>query len=75
MYFQTKTIEYSKFLPNQLVQYSVFTPYPGTPIFNEFKDKIIAKNYEKFNLTPLFYQILKSNVVHGIFIDNLAFPT
>jgi len=51
-----KTIEYSKFLPNQLVQYSVFTPYPGTPIFNEFKDKIIAKNYEKFNQYNLVYE-------------------
>ena len=34
-----KTIEYSRFLPNQLVQFSVFTPYPGTPAYNEFKNK------------------------------------
>ena len=33
-----KTIQYSKFLPNQLVQFSVFTPYPGTPIYENYKD-------------------------------------
>ena len=44
-----KTIQYSILLPNQLVQYSVFTPYPGTPIYNEFKNKIIVRKFEKYN--------------------------
>ena len=51
-----RTIKYSKFLPNQLVQYSVFTPYPGTPVFDEFKDKITVNHYEKFNQYNLVYQ-------------------
>ena len=51
-----KTIQYSKFLPNQLVQFSVFTPYPGTPVYNEFKDKIIANDFEKFNQYNLVYK-------------------
>ena len=31
------TIKYSSLLPNKFVQFSVFTPYPGTPIFKEFE--------------------------------------
>ena len=27
----------------------MFTPYPGTPVFNEYKDKIIAGKNEDFN--------------------------
>ncbi len=43
------TIDYSLQLPHQLVQYSVFTPYPGTPIYSLYKDKINEKKFEKFN--------------------------
>ena len=50
------TIKYSKFLPNQLVQFSVFTPYPGTPAYSEFKDKIIVQDFEKFNQYNLVYK-------------------
>ena len=51
-----ETIEYSKFLPNQLVQFSVFTPYPGTPAYNDFKDKIVVQDYEKYNQYNLVYK-------------------
>ena len=42
--------------PNQLVQYSVFTPYPGTPIFKSYETKINTKKYENFNQYNLIYQ-------------------
>jgi len=51
-----KTINYSIFLPNQFVQYSVFTPYPGTPIFKMYEEKIIETKYEKFNQYNLIYK-------------------
>jgi anaerobic magnesium-protoporphyrin IX monomethyl ester cyclase len=51
-----KTIQYSKFLPNQLVQFSVFTPYPGTPSHNELSDKIIVQELEKYNQYNLIYK-------------------
>ncbi len=51
-----KSIEYSAFLPNQFVQYSVFTPYPGTPVYNLFEKKIIEQKYEKFNQYNLIYK-------------------
>ncbi len=44
-----ETIKYSTKLPHQLVQYSVFTPYPGTPIYSMYEKKIIEKRMEKFN--------------------------
>ena len=50
------TIDYSLELPNQLAQYSVFTPYPGTPIFKTYENKIIVKKYEKFNQYNLVYE-------------------
>jgi len=50
------TIEYSMQLPNQLVQYSVFTPYPGTPIFKLYENKISENNLERFNQYNLVYE-------------------
>ena len=50
------TINYSMLLSNQLVQYSVFTPYPGTPIFSLYENKINEKNYEKFNQYNLIFK-------------------
>ena len=38
------TIDYSIKLPNQLVQYSVFTPYPGTPIFSIYEITLLKKS-------------------------------
>ncbi len=51
-----KTIEYSAFLPNQFVQYSVFTPYPGTPIYSLYEKKVVETKYEKFNQYNLIYK-------------------
>ena len=45
------TIEYSMQLPNQLVQYSVFTPYPGTPIFK------LYEKYPMLNCKKIFIKI------------------
>ena len=50
------TINYSMQLPNQLVQYSVFTPYPGTPIFSFYEKNIIEKKYEKYNQYNLIFK-------------------
>ena len=51
-----RTIEYSIKLPNQLVQYSVFTPYPGTPIFSIYKENIIEEKFEKYNQYNLVFK-------------------
>ncbi len=50
------TVKYAKVLPNQLVQFSVFTPYPGTPIYQNYSDKITAKKFEEFNQYNLIYE-------------------
>jgi radical SAM superfamily enzyme YgiQ (UPF0313 family) len=51
-----ETIKYSIELPHQLVQYSVFTPYPGTPIYSLYEKKIIEKKMEKFNQYNLTFK-------------------
>tara|TARA_B000000532_G_scaffold170462_1_gene137824 strand:+ start:124 stop:1443 length:1320 start_codon:yes stop_codon:yes gene_type:complete len=50
-----KTISYSKKLNTTYAQFSVWTPYPGTPVYNEYKDKITAKNYDEFDQYHLVY--------------------
>jgi len=67
------TIEYSKLLPNQLVQFSVFTPYPGTPAYNEFKDKIIVNDFEKYNQYNLVYNHKSLNNDVLIKLKNLGY--
>ena len=51
-----KTINYSKKLNTTYAQFSVWTPYPGTPVFNEYKDKIIAEKYDEFDQYHLVYK-------------------
>ena len=49
------TIKYAKELNTYIAVFSVFTPYPGTPIFMKFKDRITSKNYEDFNQWKLVF--------------------
>ena len=49
------TIKYASYLPNHLVQFSVFTPYPGTPMYKNFESRINSKKYEDFNQYNLGY--------------------
>ena len=50
------SIQYSKYLPSLYAQYSVFTPYPGTPVYGDFKDLINEQNLEKFNQYNLVFK-------------------
>ena len=50
-----KTIDYSKRLNTTYAQFSVWTPYPGTPVYNDFKEKIIAKRYDEFDQYHLVF--------------------
>jgi anaerobic magnesium-protoporphyrin IX monomethyl ester cyclase len=50
-----ETINYALNLNSDYGQFSVFTPYPGTPVFEEYKDKIIAKKYENFTQWRLVF--------------------
>ena len=58
------TIKHSSLLPNQLVQFSVFTPYPGTPAFKQFENDIVVNKMEEFNQYNLVYK-------HKIFNEQL----
>jgi len=51
-----KTINYSKKLNTTYAQFSVWTPYPGTPVFSEYKDKITVENYDEFDQYHLVYK-------------------
>ena len=51
-----ETISYALNLNSDYGQFSVFTPYPGTPVFTEYKDKIIAEKYENFTQWRLVFK-------------------
>ena len=51
-----KSIEYSKYLPSLYSQFSVFTPYPGTPAYNEFSSIITENKLENFNQYNLTFK-------------------
>lgn len=44
-----ETIKYSQKLNTMIAQFSLCTPYPGTKFYEEIKDKIFEKNWEKFD--------------------------
>jgi len=49
------TLEFAKELNLDLVFFSLFTPYPGTPVFERFSDRLLTSRYEDFDMwTPVF---------------------
>ncbi|NQU61347.1 MAG: radical SAM protein [Rhodospirillales bacterium] len=50
------TIRYAQHLNSVFAQISVFTPYPGTPAYSEFEDKILVDNYESFTQYDLVFK-------------------
>ena len=43
-------------LNTSYAQFSVWTPYPGTPVFSEYQNEIIVKGYENFDQYKLVYR-------------------
>ena len=50
------TINYAIKLNTTYAQFSIWTPYPGTPVFEEYKNKIIVKKYENYDQYNLVYK-------------------
>ncbi|MEW6068525.1 MAG: radical SAM protein [Nitrospirota bacterium] len=49
------TIKFAKKLSPEAVQFSVLTPYPGTQLFNEVKDRIFTYDWDLYDcLNPVF---------------------
>jgi anaerobic magnesium-protoporphyrin IX monomethyl ester cyclase len=51
-----QSIEYAKYLPSLYSQFSVFTPYPGTPAYSKFKNIITESKLENFNQYNLTFE-------------------
>ena len=51
-----QTIEFAKKLPVTYLQYSVFTPYPGTPIYSSYESLIKANKYEDYTQWDLVFE-------------------
>ena len=51
-----KTINYAKKLNTTFSHFNVWTPYPGTPVFKEYENKIIGNKYEDFDMFNLVFK-------------------
>lgn len=51
-----KTLNFAKKINSCFAQFSVFTPYPGTPVFKEYEQKITKKNFESFTQWKLVFE-------------------
>ena len=51
-----KTVEYANKVNSIYAQFSVFTPYPGTPVYEEYKNKMLTKRFEDFNQWKLVFK-------------------
>lgn len=51
-----ETIDYSKYLKNTLAQFSVFTPYPGTPLFKSYENIVTSQKFEDYNQYNLVFK-------------------
>ena len=51
-----KTINYAKKLNTTFSQFSVWTPYPGTPVYKEHENLITAKKFEEFDQYNLVFK-------------------
>ena len=68
-----KSIEYSKYLPSLYTQFSVFTPYPGTPVYADFENIITEKKFEKFNQYNLTFSHKNLSKKDILDLKNLAY--
>ena len=51
-----KTIRYAQKLNTTFSQFSVWTPYPGTPVFKDYENEIVASSFEEFDQYNLVYK-------------------
>ena len=50
-----KVIDYAKDLNTTFAQFTICTPYPGTPFFTEMQPEIVDRDWEHYNgFTPVF---------------------
>ena len=49
------TVEYAKKINSTYAQFSVFTPYPGTPVFKEYEKRITTNKFEDFTQWQLVF--------------------
>jgi anaerobic magnesium-protoporphyrin IX monomethyl ester cyclase len=53
-YTMRKTLNFSKLLNTFTAQFCVLTPFPGTPTYNQLKEKLLTNDFTKFDeYTPV----------------------
>jgi len=52
----SRTVEYAMRLNTLIAQFSVFTPYPGTLRYDDYKSRIIANSFEEYTQFKLVFE-------------------
>lgn len=68
-----ETIDYSKQLKNTLAQFSVFTPYPGTPVFKSYENILTSQKFEDYNQYNLVFKHKYLDAQQITKLKNLAY--
>ena len=63
------TIEYAKKLNSMFATFHVFTPQPGTKIFEDYRDRLLGVDWEDFTYSNLVW---KHDVLSKQFLDETA---
>ena len=69
-----KTIEFSKKLKLGISQFSILTPFPGTDLFNSIKERIVERDWSKFDALHLVFKHdkLSRKQVHKLLVKAYA---
>lgn len=65
-----ETIRFSIKLDTGGVQYTLLTPFPGTPIFDSMQDRLLTRDWEKFDCT---HPVLRSDHLSPEELQSLLF--
>jgi len=63
----SRTIQYAMTLNTLIAQFSVFTPYPGTPKYADYSNRITANRFEEYTQFKLVFEhenLSSSDVIH-----------
>ncbi|MDD5109285.1 MAG: radical SAM protein [Candidatus Omnitrophica bacterium] len=63
------TLAYAKNLNSMFASFHIFTPQPGTSVFNDFKDKLFQVDWQDFNYSRLVWKHdnLSKEFLEGMF--------
>ena len=64
------TIEYARKLAPESAQFSILTPFPGTQLYNENRDRIFEKNWDRYDTV---HAVMATDHIDPVRMERLIF--